>query len=74
MNEIKIETIDELILYEHTVETWCPMCKRFGPDLNLKSYADAGYGRFRPKALRLKHRECGTVLELTVRPPKGYGK
>lgn len=71
---IVIETVDQLIHYKHTVETWCPTCKRFGPDLDLPSYANAGKGRFRPIDLGLKHRECGTVLEITIRPPKGYGK
>jgi hypothetical protein len=71
---IDIETIDQLIRYEHTVEIWCPSCKRFGPDLDLKPYADAGMGGVRPKDLSLRHRECGTVLEITIRPPKGYGK
>lgn len=71
---IEIGTIEQLLAHSYTVETRCQQCKRFGPNLDLKAYAAAGQGHLRPIDLSIKHRECGTVLSITIRPPKGFGK
>lgn len=71
---IEIETVDQLIAAGYSVSTFCHACKRVGPKLDLQKYSAAGRGHLRPIDLKLRHRECGTVLSLTIHAAKGYGK
>lgn len=71
---IDIETVEQLRDHGYTVGTWCPKCAYWGPTLDLNKYINQGRGGLRPIDLGLKHAVCRTVLQLTVSPPKGYGK
>jgi hypothetical protein len=71
---IEIGTIEELRNHAYSVGTWCPKCSYRGPTLDLDKYIRQGRGGMRPIDLGLKHATCRTLLQLTISPPKGYGK
>lgn len=71
---IKIETVAELVEHGYSVSTFCPTCHRHGPTLDLQKYIDGGRGHLRPAQLKARHKYCRTILQLTIRPAKGYGK
>jgi len=71
---IVIETVEQLLAAGYSVSTYCHACKRVGPLLNLQKYIDQGCGNLRPIDLKLRHRECGALLSLTIHAAKGYGK
>lgn len=71
---IEIETIAQLLSNGYSVSTFCPRCKRRGPDLDLAKYIADGRGDMRPIDLRVRHQRCRTVLDITIHPAPGYGK
>lgn len=71
---IKVETLAEFEQAGYKLATWCPTCKRHGPLIDPRRYVDRGKGGMKPSGLRIRHRECGTLLEIRVQAAKGYGK
>lgn len=71
---IDIGTVEQLLHHHYTVTVWCPKCSYRGPELDLAKYCLQGRDGMRPIELGLKHATCRTLLQLTITPPKGYGK
>jgi hypothetical protein len=71
---IDIETVEQLRDHHYTVTVWCTKCNCRGPELDLNQYIRQGRGGLRPIDLGLKHKSCGTVLQLSIHPAKGFGK
>ena len=74
MNEIKIETVEELRNAGYSVSVACTKCGYNGPMLDLDRYIRQGRGGLRPIDLGLRHEKCKTLLQLTIHAAKGYGK
>lgn len=71
---IEIRTVEQLLHHGYTVTVWCPRCKYRGPELDLARYCRQGRGGMAPFELGLRHARCRSPLELTIHPPRGYGK
>jgi len=71
---IEIETVQQVRDQGYSVSVRCWKCKYNGPTLDLDKYIRQGRGHLRPIELKLKHARCKTLLDLSLHPPKGYGK
>jgi hypothetical protein len=57
MPEIRIETVNDFVLYRHTAFTWCPGCNEHR-DLDLARLIRLGLGERTMASIRIRCRRC----------------
>lgn len=70
---LNIWTVREQFENGYTVTKWCPTCKTWAGELDLAGLVAAGYGDKPPLQIGLRHRDCRTLVLLTIHPPPTIG-